>query len=108
MKGFEIFILTFMLIICIAFVIANKFSFHIEKQQDLNLDKEFKSKKHLFYEKCYVCGKKLKHARFGKEGDVMRCTVECRGKTTWYCEKCAEEHLDKKGEYQSPFDYEGE
>lgn len=93
-------------IMLILFLLSQKI--YIEKQQDLNLDKEFKTKKHFFYERCSICGKKLKHARFGKKGDVMRCTVECKGKTTWYCEKCAEEYLDKKGEYQSPFDYIGE
>lgn len=67
---------------------------YIEKQQDLNLEKEFKIKEYFFYETCSVCGKKLKHARFGKKGDVMRCIVECRGKTTWYCEECAREYLD--------------
>ena len=26
----------------------------------------------------------------------MRCLVECRGETTWYCEECAKETLDKE------------
>ena len=94
------------LIFIITFIITQ--NCHIQKEQDLNLDKEFKTKEHFFYETCSICGKNLKHARFGKTGDIMHCTVECRGKTTWYCEKCAEEYLDKKGEYQSPFDYIGE
>lgn len=101
----NVFILIFLFCFLTIFITLNKFSFHIEKEQDLNLDKEFKTKEHFFYEKCSICGEKLKHARFGIKGDVMRCTVECKGKTTWYCKKCAEEYLDKKGVYQSPFDY---
>ena len=95
-----------LLIMLIVFFLSKKI--YIEKQQDLNLGKEFKTKKHFFYETCSICGKKLKHARFGKTGDVMFYTVECRGKTTWYCEECKIEVLDKQGEYQSPFDYKGE
>lgn len=101
------YILILVIILLIAFVII-KNSFYIQKEQDLTLDKEFKTKKHFFYETCSICGERLIHARFGKKGDVMRCSVECRGKTTWYCEKCAQEYLDKKGEYLSPFDYKGE
>lgn len=96
-----------MLLIMLSLFLLSK-KIYIEKQQDLNLDKEFKVKKHFFYETCSICGKKLKHARFGRTGDVMYCTVECRGKTTWYCEKCKVEVLDKDVVYQNPLDYIGE
>lgn len=76
-----------------------------ESQQDLNLDEEFKTTENFAFETCSVCGKILKNARFGKEGDAMRCSVECRGGTTWYCEECAKEHLDNKGECMKPEDY---
>ena len=86
--------------------IAKNFTVHRETRQDLNLEKDFKEKKHLFYETCSVCGKKLKHARFGKTGDIMICSVECRGKTTWYCEDCGEKHLNNTPSV-SPEDYIG-
>ena len=81
--------------VAIAFMILiSRRSFYIEKVQELNIEKEFKTKRHRFYEKCSVCGKQLNHARVGKTGDVMICTVECRGKTTWYCEECGERYID--------------
>ena len=101
-----IYILVFS-VIFLALVTTTKINFYTVEEQDLNLDKEFKTKKHFFYEKCSVCGKKLRHARSCKKGDNMYCTVECRGKTTWYCEKCNKERLDKIPNI-SPFDYIGE
>lgn len=85
--------------------IARVLNYCRENQQDLNIDEEFKTTENLLYENCSVCGKILKHARFGAKGDAMRCSVECRGKTTWYCEECAKEHLDNRGEYINPDDY---
>ena len=76
-----------------------------ENQQDLNLDEEFKSSENFAFETCSVCGRILKHARLGAKGDAMRCSVECRGETAWYCEECAKEHLDNRGEYMKPEDY---
>lgn len=77
----------------IFYFIINK-KWYIENSQDLNLDKEFREKKHRKYEICSFCGKRLKHAKFGKTGDIMMCSVECRGKTTWYCEDCGEKYLN--------------
>lgn len=100
-------ILVFTIIMLVFLVIANRFTVRVERTQELNLGKEFKEKKHLVYETCSMCGKRLKHARLGKTGDVMICSVECRGKTTWYCQVCGEKYINET-KSTNPEDYIGE
>lgn len=58
----------------------------------LDFNGHFKPKRHFFFEKCSVCGKRLKHYHwFWGKGDKMFCDVDYRGNTEWYCEKCDEE-----------------
>lgn len=99
-------LLYFLVFIFLIYYSVLNFKFYKETVQDLNLEKDFKEKKHRVYEICSVCGKKLKHARFWELGDVMMCSVECKGKTTWYCQDCGEKYLDNAPSV-NPEDYVG-
>ena len=83
-------------------VVKSGISFVVEKEQDLDFGKHFRPKEHLFYERCSVCGKKLKHYRwFWGAGDCMSCEVDYCGNAKWYCKDCNDE-LEKNTVYTYP------
>lgn len=85
-----------------AIIVVSSVRIVIEREQDLDFGKHFRPKEHFFYERCSVCGKRLKHYRwFWGNGDFMGCDVDYNGNTKWYCKDCNDE-LEKNTVYTYP------
>lgn len=95
----------YMLVVLLSIPIIWYFSLlRYDRSSELDLKGRFKPKRHFFFEKCSVCGKRLKHYHwFWGRGDFMACDVDYDGSTEWFCKDCDDER-SKNAIHEVPHD----